>query len=381
MLGRLGKYGNFLGVPVANSSRSVFFVAASAAGDEDGSTEDDALEGTATVITENGTDAAGDIFVFVSDAFDFDGAVGGLAVSIDSVKVLGLGGTQTTAVNSSGTATAIMTVTADDVQISGWWSSEATTTVEFCVTSTGAEVGLIFSHNILVGAMENGLHITATDYCVVEHNLFSGMTNDGIEIDGNAILNTVRHNQFYNVTDIAISLTGDAVDRNFIGPDNVINNCGTGISILLGDNNIVRGGFIGKCTTVMIDTGSDNVWDIDFDEITGSFNLLAADSTNETNKITNQDLPKTGKYAIQLDVTTLETEGTGTVLTSTAFTKIDNTNLRKVGLDTYVEGTDTIHPVIEFHAKGGDSVFQLATQLSIAVVATRATPYKILPID
>lgn len=372
------------GFPVGEHVRSVFWFSPTAKGDGSATSAANAAAGAFNDPATYATTQQDDVFLYLQGAYNFSGAVGGLAVGVARLSLFGLGGNACGITNGNGAATAVITVTSvDSIEISGFRCNESTTTVEGIVLTTGADFCYIHD-NFFTAAMENGVTIASSVSNQIINNHFSAITNDGVEISGSSSKNKISGNEFVSVADVAISLNGDSVDQNFVR-DNIINgdagDTTTGISITSGDANSITGNTILQCANVMSDSGSNNGWvNNSFDEITGSFNIVAGDSTNETAKISTQDLPTSGKFAIQLDVQTLDTANDGNNIDFFAFTKIDNTTLRKVGTTRFIEGTDSVMGPIEFHSKGGDSVFQLSSQVSTAVTGDRAVPWKIIQV-
>ena len=239
MVGRLGSYGSIPEVPVANSLRSVFFVAPVAVGDGDGSSAGNALEGNATVITANATANVRDVFVFLAGAYDINGATGGLTCSIDGVKIFGLGIALTSFVNSNGAATYVFNVTGDSVEIAGITSGEGTTSVEgIYITGEYARI----HDNLLLGTMENGIHLAASSLSIIEDNYIHSCSADGIEITGICTDDILRGNYIVDVGDNGINLNGDNVDSHQIKGNTINGKGGTtdyAVQILLGDENEV----------------------------------------------------------------------------------------------------------------------------------------------
>lgn len=382
-----GFFGIFSGAPVGEHENSIFWFHPTAQGDGSGTTALNAAAGADDNPATFGTASKDQVFFYLSGNYDFSGATTGLTASVIGIHYYGLGmmgsaGASSTVVNSNGSATGVISVSASHNEVAGFFSNEATNTVEFLVVTAS---GGLYRNNQLDGAMENGFGLTNASHSTIRDNFILNCTNDGIELAGNTNQCRVFNNQTLSVGDIGISLNGDNVDQNFIKWNDIngeASDTTTGISIISGDNNFIDYNSIGQCANISSDSGSNNYWGQynSFDEITGSFNIVAGDTTSETNKITAQDLPASGKYAIQLDIQSLDTANEGSNIDFFAFTKIDNTNLRKVGTTRFIEGTDSIMGPIEFHAKGGDSVFQLASQVSTAVTGDRAVPFKIVKV-
>lgn len=374
-----GNWGIFSGMPVSEATRGVFWVDDGGAAGNDGLTDATAIDtiDAAIALTTANRD---DVILVKPGAYDEATAAIGITVDKAGIHIFGVGQGLVTVENSNGSATIVMQIQSHDCEVAGLQFIEATNTVEN-IWMTGADDAFIHDNTFIANA-QTGIGMQGTNRAIIQNNEISGVEQQGILVEGTTTGVRIVGNQIFDAQSAGIFLNGDGVDGNFVW-DNIINGSGnttTGISIALGDNNMVVGGFVGQCTNIMADTGSANVWHIDFDEITGSFNIVAGDSTNETNKITAQDLPASGKYAIQLDISSLDTANEGSNIDFFAFTKIDNTNLRKVGTTRFIEGTDSIMGPIEFHAKGGDSVFQLASQVSTAVTGDRAVPFKIVKV-
>jgi len=260
MLGRLGSYGNIPEVPVANSARSVFFVAPTAQGTGDGSTAGNALAGTYDVISSNGTANVRDVFVFLQGSYDFNGATSGLAF-VAGVKVFGLGQFSCICVNSNASATYVMNITVNSVDVTGFYFNENTLTVEDIYSTSDY---LHLHDNIHVGAAENHIHCDGSYGSIIEDNLIVSGTNDGIELTGNLCYeNTIRNNRLWGQLDNGINLNGDQVDANWI-IGNYINGSGgvtdVGINVVLGDNNEIVDNEIWGCVLSEQDTGTANQW-------------------------------------------------------------------------------------------------------------------------
>lgn len=334
------------------------------------------------------TDDNGDYGFIAHGTYDENASVNGASITkahCHYVTPATAGAVQVS--NSNGSAIAIFTISVngDNVELAGFRSAEATTTVEFCVCS--AAEGLYFHDNVLYGAMENGLHITATNYCVIEHNIFAGMTNDGVEIDGNALVNRIRYNEFVYILDNAIHLNGDAVDQNFVYKNEIDGGAGTtdyAITVTLGDANYIDWNSMGQLGTWPIfNSGSNNYWGPHngADSISGTYNRTVANSTTliATN-VTNIDLWASGKYEFQWDLSTLVTAGEGGNVDGYIYSKVITTFIKR-DLDRMVIGTDVLHPTCEKGFVGGDSQLQEGLQCSVAVTANRLVGWRLVKIS
>lgn len=379
-----GSFGLMTGMPTGEFNRKVFWVDV----DDGVDTQDGKTFGTARLTIDAGynllTAQKDEVLLVAGNAVTDESAnTAGVEADAQNTHIFALDQGTVQVSNSNGAATACFTISADSVEISGFQSSEGTNTVEFIVSSSSNYS--VIHDNIIHDGLENAVHLDGSGvFSRVYNNQIGDCTNDGIEVEGTDA--KIYGNVIHNVGDIGIHLSAGTAHDNFIY-NNIINGGAstttTGITIASGaDDNHIDWNSITQCSNVMSDSGTNNGWGQynSFDEITGSFNIVAGDSTNETNKITAQDLPASGKYAIQLDIQTLDTANEGSNIDFFAFTKIDNTNLRKVGTTRFIEGVDSIMGPIEFHAKGGDSVFQLASQVSTAVTGDRAVPFKIVKV-
>lgn len=394
-LATLGNFGIFPGMPTAEHERSVWWLKPTGTGDADATTAANAATGAYNNIATYGTVNKDDVFFYLGTGaiYDFNGGTTGLLVDVGGVSIFGLGGLGTQCVNSNGSAISVIYMSVSNATVAGFYIAEATASCEgILVESAGVAsiYGCYIHDNNFVGAMENAIHINhpgtgSIKYCTVSDNTIWDCTNDGIELSGSDVMyNTIAGNRIYNVGDNAINLNGDDVDGNWVIDNRVNGGAGIttyGITVTLGDNNKISGNEMGELGTApILDSGSNNSWPKNqADEYTGNFNRTVANGVSEiVTDVQNLDLWTSGRFVIELDINALDAANEGGLIQAWAFTKTDGTNYRKGKGEAFLEGVDVQDRMeIEFSTKGGDSVFQLGFQTSIAVTANRIVYWRI----
>lgn len=326
------------------------------------------------------------IFVnYKSTVYDENALAGGVIVDKAGLHLIGLYGYGSVRVeNSKADATSVFLVSVNNVEIAGFAITEATNTVEGIVFQSSLDSKI--HDNIFTTTLENAIAcLSGYSQARIEiyNNKILNSTNDGIELaysaTGSCVNCHIHNNYFYNVGDNAIHINGDVSDGHYVH-DNIINgNAGTtsiGINVALGDNNIIVNNWIGGCVSPISDTGDGNVWDCWFDKITGSFTMEVGDGTSETDKVTNIDMPCSGKFVIEIDRTATDADA-GTV-TMRAYTKTDLSNYQIRDKSTFLIGTDEVEPTLEISTEGGDSKVKISSQITAAVGAQRTIFYKIV---
>jgi hypothetical protein len=202
-----------------------------------------------------------DQIVVLPGAYDENANTGGVVVDVAGITIRGVQPTAdqqvTTVVNSNGSATAVFTVSANNVTIQDLAIIETTATVEGIVSSGSY---CLFQDLQLSGAMENGIHLAAaTQNTIKDCNIF-GQTNDGIEISGASIHNIVDGGLIGLAGDNGVHFNGDGADQNVVRNIEILG-AGTttnGIHINGGDNNMINGNTeINNCAVgVLIAAGS-----------------------------------------------------------------------------------------------------------------------------
>ena len=107
----------------------------------------------------------------------------------------------------------------------------------------------------------------------------------------------------------------------------------------------------------------------------GTYYIEVADGTTEQTVIT---ISKAGSYSLSyyMDLNTLITNSEGGTVTSRLYNRIDGSNYRIIAEWDFAVGVNTEHPSVEVNMLKGYSY--LSIQLSSAVTAQRACPFKIL---
>jgi len=110
---------------------------------------------------------------------------------------------------------------------------------------------------------------------------------------------------------------------------------------------------------------------------TATHNVEVADGTSEVSVATFSP-SKNGEFAVQFDVSALETAGEGGTVTIRLKSKLDGTNLRTLDKSSYIVGTDEMMPAVKDTVFKGTDVVEATIQCSSAVTLQRAVPYRVI---
>jgi parallel beta-helix repeat protein len=206
---------------------------------------------------------AGDVIRVASGAYDENANTGGVLVDVDGITIIGENETEdqaaTTVVNSNGAATAVFTVSADNVVLENIAILETTATVEGIVSSGDY---CLFVSLQLNGAMENGIHLAAATQNTVRDCKVIGCTNDGIELSGATTGCVIDGGSISSVGDNGIHFNGDAADQNIVKNLQIfgVGVTTNGIHINAADSNMITQSVeINECTVgVLLAAGSNN---------------------------------------------------------------------------------------------------------------------------
>jgi len=110
---------------------------------------------------------------------------------------------------------------------------------------------------------------------------------------------------------------------------------------------------------------------------TATHNIEVADGTSEVSVATFSP-SKNGKFAVQFDVSAIETAGEGGTVTLRLKSKLDGTNLRTIDKSSYIVGTDEMMPGVEDTVFKGTDIVEATIQCSSAVTLQRAVPYRVI---
>lgn len=238
---------------------------------------------------------AGDVILIApsSAAYNENAATGGVICDIAGIRIIGFASRENTSVNvinTNGAATAVFTVTAENVIIMNLSIVESTGTVVGVLTSAEAtKVGNVWFN----GAMENGVEGAGGGDALNIHNCtFDGCVNG---IKSISRKNVIIGNRFIACTTNGIFLTAGGNDGIVV--NNVINgsNATTNGINTAGSDHYCANNFISNCTNNIVDTGARNYFGlsiVDWTNISNSENatldaifqklaaLWGADDTN-----------------------------------------------------------------------------------------------------
>jgi len=178
----------------------------------------------------------------------------------------------------------------------------------------------------------------------------------GFEVDGNPSLVTALGTTGAVVTDSATSVLGA------IGADNGNNAFASTSVVENGDGSVL-----------------ERLEEIRGSTTTGTFTLTNAMGTAEQTVVNYTPL-KIGKIAVLLDLQTLIDDGyVGTIVTRLKF-MVDGSNLRIIDRNSFLVGTDEVHPTVEGTVVEGASFVRVTIQANVAVDDTpaKAIPYRIV---
>lgn len=206
---------------------------------------------------------AGDAIKIAAGNYDESVNTSGVIVDVEGLTIIGENVSEDiavlTVVNSNVGATAVFTVTADNVTIKNVTITEDTTTVEGIVSSGDY---CLFENIQLNGAMENGIHLSGASHDRIRDCKFIGMTNDGIELSGASTYNIIDGGSISSAIDNGIHLNGAGADNNIIRNLQIfgISITTNGIHINGADSNMITQTVeINECAVgVLLSAGSNN---------------------------------------------------------------------------------------------------------------------------